>query len=156
MDGQHSREAVLNEKFLADLGGRVRPICVFDSNGVIEVDLGASEYIDTKNIKVQPAPEIYGFRIAIPAKLHLNYPPWFRDWMSAFFPRKWNGARATIGTLFWLHNIRLQISSMNEGWIQTASTGLRSRFFIEICRFLEPWCQSGENGARRWARVNGR
>jgi hypothetical protein len=88
MDRQHSREAVLNEKFLADLGGRVRPICVFDSNGVIEVDLGASEYIDTKNIKVQPAPEIYGFRIAIPAKLHLNYPPLVSGLDVSVFPEK--------------------------------------------------------------------
>ena len=46
-----ARAAVLDEAFLATLSTRVRPICIFDSNGSIELDLGAGEYIDAKNIQ---------------------------------------------------------------------------------------------------------
>ena len=70
-----ARAAVLDEAFLATLSTRGRPICIFDSNGSIELDLGAGEYIDAKNIQVTPLPDIYGFSIKIPAKRVLTYPP---------------------------------------------------------------------------------
>src|SRR5437867_8909394 len=68
-----SHDAVLEEKFLSTLAARVRPACIFDSRGAIEADFGAMEYLD--DIRVIPAPQIYGFEIAIKAKRHLAYAP---------------------------------------------------------------------------------
>src|ERR1039458_4205926 len=68
-----AQNAVLDEKFLATLAARVRPACIFDSHGAIEADLGAGEYIE--DIRVIPAPQIYGFEIVIKAKRHLVYAP---------------------------------------------------------------------------------
>src|SRR5260221_1492580 len=44
----------LDEKFLATLSSRVRPVCIFDSRGTIEADLGGGEYI--QDIQVTPLP----------------------------------------------------------------------------------------------------
>ena len=68
-----AQNAVLDEKFLATLAARVRPACIFDSREAIEADLGAGEYI--QDIRVKPAPQIYGFEIMIRAKRHLAYAP---------------------------------------------------------------------------------
>ena len=68
-----ARNAVLDEKYLTTLSGRVRPVCIFDSNGSIETDLGASDYIE--DIKVTPNPPVFGFDVTVKAKRHLAYPP---------------------------------------------------------------------------------
>ena len=68
-----AHDAVLEERFLATLAARVRPVCIFDSRGAIEADLGAMEYIE--DIHVIPAPQIYGFEVVIKAKRHLAYAP---------------------------------------------------------------------------------
>ncbi len=68
-----ARNAVLDEKFLATLAARVRPTCIFNSSGAIEADLGAGEYIE--DIRVIPAPQIYGFEILVKARRHLAYAP---------------------------------------------------------------------------------
>ena len=68
-----AQNAVLDEKFLATLAAHVRPACIFDSNGTIEADLGAEEYIE--DIQVTPVPQKYGFEITIKAKRHLAYAP---------------------------------------------------------------------------------
>ena len=68
-----AQNAVLDEKFLATLAARVRPACIFDSHGAIEADLGAGEYIE--DIRVIPAPRMYGFEIVVKAKRHLVYAP---------------------------------------------------------------------------------
>jgi hypothetical protein len=70
-----ARAAVMDEAFLEKLSKQVRPICVVNSRGSIEVDLGASEYIDTEKIRIAPVPESFGFAIKIPAKVHLAYAP---------------------------------------------------------------------------------
>ena len=68
-----ARNAVLDEKFLATLSGRVRPLCIFNSNGSVETDLGASDYVE--EIKIAPNPPAYGFNVLVKAKRHLAYPP---------------------------------------------------------------------------------
>ncbi len=68
-----AQNAVLEEKFLATLAARIRPVCIFDSRGAIEADLGAGEYV--QDIHVTPAPQIYGFEVVIKAKRHLAYAP---------------------------------------------------------------------------------
>ncbi len=68
-----AQSAVLEERFLATLASRVRPACVFDSNGAIEADLGAGDYIE--GIGVTFVPNIYGFEINIQLKRHLAYAP---------------------------------------------------------------------------------
>jgi hypothetical protein len=68
-----AHDAVLEETFLTTLAARVRPVCIFDSNGAIEADLGAMEYIE--DIHVIPAPQIYGFEVVVKAKRHLAYAP---------------------------------------------------------------------------------
>ena len=68
-----ARNAVLDEKFLTTLSGRVRPVCIFNSSGAIETDLGASDYIE--EIKVAPNPPVFGFDVSVKAKRHLAYPP---------------------------------------------------------------------------------
>lgn len=83
-----ARNAVVDETILAKLTIRVRPLCVFNSNGAIELDVGASEYIDTTNIRITPVPDIYGFSIEIPAKRHLAYPPLLSGLDVSLFPEK--------------------------------------------------------------------
>lgn len=61
-----AQDAVLDEKFLATLAARIRPSCIFDSNGSVEADFGASEYI--KDIIVTPQPKSYGYSITIKGK----------------------------------------------------------------------------------------
>jgi len=68
-----AQSAVLEERFLGTLASRVRPACVFDSNGAIEADLGAGDYIES--IRVTPVPKIYGFEIQLRVKRHLAYAP---------------------------------------------------------------------------------
>ena len=68
-----ARDAILDERFLATLASRVRPVCIFDSHGAIEADLGAMEYIE--DIKVNPVPKNFGFEVVIKAKRHLAYAP---------------------------------------------------------------------------------
>jgi len=46
---------------------------VFDSNGSVDADLGASDYIE--NITVTPKPEIYGYEVRLKCKRHLAYAP---------------------------------------------------------------------------------
>lgn len=66
-------QAVLGEEFLRKLAQQVRPTCVFDSKGTIEVDLGTAEYID--RIKVALQPSAYGMDIDLDCKKHLAYAP---------------------------------------------------------------------------------
>lgn len=68
-----AQSAVLEEKFLATLAARVRPVCIFDSRGAIDADLGAGEYV--QDIQVTAAPQLYGFEILVKCKRHLAYPP---------------------------------------------------------------------------------
>lgn len=68
-----AREAVLNEEFLSRLAKSVRPTCVFDSKGTIEVNLGADDYIDHIAISLQPA--AYGMDITLDCRKHLAYAP---------------------------------------------------------------------------------
>jgi hypothetical protein len=63
----------LDETFLTTLAARVRPVCIFDSDGAIEADLGAMEYIE--DIHVIPNPQIYSFEVVVKAKRHLAYAP---------------------------------------------------------------------------------
>lgn len=80
-----AQNAVLDEKFLATLTFRVRPVCIFDTRGAIEADLGASEYI--YGIRVIPAPQIYGYEIVVNAKRHLAYPPLITGLDADLFPQ---------------------------------------------------------------------
>lgn len=70
---QTAQQAVLDENFLSTLAKRVRPACVFNSNGAIEADFGASDYI--QDIRVIPKPKEFGYVITIKAKRFLYYPP---------------------------------------------------------------------------------
>ena len=82
---KEARDAVSDEKFLATLSGRVRPSCIFNSRGAIEADAGAGEYIE--DIRVIPAPQIYGFEVVIKAKRHLAYAPMVSGLDVALFPQ---------------------------------------------------------------------
>jgi hypothetical protein len=68
-----ARDAVTEEKFLAELAARVRPTCIFDGNGAILSDLGASEMIES--IAVKHVPQDYGFSITIKFKRRLVNEP---------------------------------------------------------------------------------
>jgi hypothetical protein len=69
------REIVSDESFLRTFSARVRPTCIFDTHGAVESDLGASEYIDEKEISVSPIPRIYGYEIRLKGKQHMAYSP---------------------------------------------------------------------------------
>ena len=51
---------------------RVRPICIFNSNGTPELNQGADEYLDLERFEVTPVPENYGFNITLHGKRHLK------------------------------------------------------------------------------------
>lgn len=68
-----AQEAVLNEKFLANLATRVRPTCVFNSRGSVEAAAGFEDYV--ADINVAPLPVKFGFQITVKAKKHLHYEP---------------------------------------------------------------------------------
>jgi hypothetical protein len=68
-----AKQAVLGEDFLKTLAQHVRPTCVFDSRGTIEVDLGTADYIDRIAVTLQPA--AYGMDITLDCKKHLAYAP---------------------------------------------------------------------------------
>lgn len=80
-----ARDAILDERFLATLATRVRPICIFDTQGAIEADLGAMEYIE--DIHVTPLPKVYGYQVVIKAKRHLAYAPVVTGLDRALFPQ---------------------------------------------------------------------
>jgi hypothetical protein len=88
IDGR-ARDAVLNdEKFLKTVASQVRPICIFNSNGTVELNQGADEYLDLERLEVKPAPEIYGFNITLHGKRHLNNPPLVSGVDVNLFPEK--------------------------------------------------------------------
>jgi hypothetical protein len=68
-----ARQAVLSEDFLNRLAKEVRPTCIFDSNGTILADLGASDYIE--NIRVVLQPSSFGMDVYADCKRHLAYAP---------------------------------------------------------------------------------
>ena len=69
-----AREAVLDESFLSKLSGRVRPILIFSSKGTIDLDLGATEYIEP-NITVRTVQETLGFELTLKGKRYLANAP---------------------------------------------------------------------------------
>jgi hypothetical protein len=68
-----ARDAVLDERFLRDLAGKIRPSCTFDSAGVILSDAGASELIES--IKVKNRPQVFGYEVAVQFKKHIANEP---------------------------------------------------------------------------------
>jgi hypothetical protein len=122
-----AQNAVLEEKFLATLAARVRPTCIFNSQGAIETDLGAGEYIE--DIRVTRVPQIYGFEVQIKAKRHLAYAPLvsgidvdllpqsatrgkLHDWIIVLSPNSTTPARITEegpGDTNGVHRFKLEI-----------------------------------------------
>ena len=121
-----ARDAVLDEKFLSTLAARVRPVCIFDSRGAIEADLGAMEYID--DIHVIPAPQIYGYEVVIKAKRHLAYAPLVTGLDLDLFPQS-----ATRGRLhMWSIVLSPQSTTASIITEDPINTNAVHRFKLEI------------------------
>src|SRR5579859_605654 len=68
-----ARNAVLDEKFLETLAVRIRPTCIFNSQGTVEDNFGTEDYIE--GFLVTPTPTNSGFEVQIKGKRHLTHAP---------------------------------------------------------------------------------
>lgn len=103
-----ARQAVLSEDFLSKLAKETRPTCVFDSNGTILANLGASDYIQNIHVVLQPAS--YGMDVFLDCKQHLAYAPLVTCLNSGVFavdatrtpPNGWKYSLRPSATVGWI------------------------------------------------------
>ena len=104
-----ARNAVLNESFLESLANQVRlPMVVFNSSGAVEAELGAEEYIDTKNIKIEPVPDLFGFKITLHGKRLLPKPPLVSSLDVNLYPKKIEAGKGYDWNISWFHEAQVK------------------------------------------------
>lgn len=120
-----AQDSVLEEKFLARLAEHVRPTCIFNSRGAIEANLGAEEYIE--DVRVTPAPQVFGFEVVVRAKRHLAYAPLVAGLDVALFPQTVTRGR--------LHDWVIVLSPQNTAPNLWAHTGDEDSYTNTVYRF---------------------
>jgi len=123
-----AREAVRSEKFLAELSKQIRPICVFTSREIVEADLGAEDYIDTKHISVTPNWSDWGFTISLRAKHHLAYAPLLTSINSDLFAS--NVERGPMET--WVYVMKIDTTTVSRSMSAGFLTNRTFRFKLEV------------------------
>jgi hypothetical protein len=132
---KEAQNAVLNEKFLGTLAARIRPTCVFDSRGAIEADLGAMEYLE--DIRVTPAPQVYGFEVVVKANRHLAYAPLVTGISADLFPQS-----ATRGRL---HEWRIVLSPSSTAPGLLIGDMIPTPYIVSNWRYcIRNWTSGGE------------